>query len=326
MTVHIKNLKRSLIIALLLSLSAWSSVECQQVAQELKITMPPHVGREYVRTRLETQRYIAQLEKIELPPEMIRELAGNSAQARNSFRGNLAHIYDAFAYPSQMPLEQNIFAHILFNSQHPRTQKPATERVLSLGVGSGFDIEASYKLLGPNTQYVGVDFSENLLGYAKERIKKLGLSRRVDLQFGDLLDTPNEEMVFRSVKSDGHRNFDFIYSIGVMGQYFSHEETVRIINNWVKPYLAPQGLFAFVISSEDNHAFPNITFLPGNMTTHPWIRVFENTGINFVGYRELRGSHTRKFLMLFKRNSFGDSQGLKPGWGSKYRQEGARNE
>lgn len=59
------------------------------------------------------------------------------------------------------------------------------ERALDLGCGTGDMAIAIARRSPPDTQVVGVDFSEGMLAVGREKLRRLGLSERIQLQQGD---------------------------------------------------------------------------------------------------------------------------------------------
>lgn len=59
------------------------------------------------------------------------------------------------------------------------------ERALDLGCGTGDMAIAVARRSPPDSQIVGVDFSEGMLAVGREKIQRLGLSERIELKQGD---------------------------------------------------------------------------------------------------------------------------------------------
>jgi demethylmenaquinone methyltransferase/2-methoxy-6-polyprenyl-1,4-benzoquinol methylase len=68
--------------------------------------------------------------------------------------------------------------------------------VLEVGFGTGQTLIASALKVGNEGQVYGIDLSSKMLEKTRKRVKKLALTKRVDLQLGDARQLPYKENVF----------------------------------------------------------------------------------------------------------------------------------
>ncbi|UCH02436.1 MAG: class I SAM-dependent methyltransferase [Candidatus Bathyarchaeota archaeon] len=68
--------------------------------------------------------------------------------------------------------------------------------VLEVGFGTGQTLIASALKVGNEGQVYGIDLSPRMLEKTRKRVKKLALTKRVDLQLGDARQLPYKENVF----------------------------------------------------------------------------------------------------------------------------------
>ena len=73
------------------------------------------------------------------------------------------------------------------------------EKVLEIGFGTGHCILSLARSVGDTGKTYGLDLSEDMLMITVLRIKKAGLSEKVDLQCGDALNLPYPELYFDAV-------------------------------------------------------------------------------------------------------------------------------
>lgn len=75
------------------------------------------------------------------------------------------------------------------------------ERALDLGCGTGDMAIAIVRNSPPDARVVGVDFSEGMLAVGREKLRRLGLSERVELRQGDGLHLDIADGAFDAVSS-----------------------------------------------------------------------------------------------------------------------------
>ena len=75
------------------------------------------------------------------------------------------------------------------------------ERVLEIGFGTGYCIEALAQSVGSSGKLFGVDLSQGMFEVAQERLNKAGLSGRVALNCGDAIELPYEDDFFDAIYS-----------------------------------------------------------------------------------------------------------------------------
>jgi len=73
------------------------------------------------------------------------------------------------------------------------------EKVLEIGFGTGHCILSLARSVGDTGKTYGLDIAEGMLKITTSRIKKAGLSGKVDLQCGDALNLPYPEFYFDAV-------------------------------------------------------------------------------------------------------------------------------
>ncbi len=73
------------------------------------------------------------------------------------------------------------------------------ETVLEVGVGTGYSLKEIAKSSGENGQAYGLDITPEMLEITRKRLKKAGLSQRVELCEGDARSMPYEDGKFDAV-------------------------------------------------------------------------------------------------------------------------------
>jgi len=73
------------------------------------------------------------------------------------------------------------------------------ERVLEIGFGTGHAILALAQWVGESGKVYGLDISEGMLNVTQKRVRRAGLSSRVDLRRGDATQLPFETGLFDAV-------------------------------------------------------------------------------------------------------------------------------
>ncbi|GAB4277466.1 MAG: class I SAM-dependent methyltransferase [Candidatus Promineifilaceae bacterium] len=73
------------------------------------------------------------------------------------------------------------------------------ERILEIGYGTGHCVLSLAKAVGETGYAAGIDISEGMYAITTERLRKAGLLDRVDLQVGDALHLPFEDVSFDGV-------------------------------------------------------------------------------------------------------------------------------
>jgi demethylmenaquinone methyltransferase / 2-methoxy-6-polyprenyl-1,4-benzoquinol methylase len=178
-----------------------------------------------------------------------------------------------------------------------RKENPKT--ILDVATGTAdFAIE-SIKIINPS-KVVGVDISEGMLSYGKEKIKKLNLQGTVELQYGDSENLPFENNTFDAVTvSYGVRNFENL------------EKGLKSIFNVLKPggsclILEFSKPSAFPVKQFYNFYFKNILPLVGKIISKDksaYTYLFESVqafpdGKNFIDIFESVGFKQTKWVPL----------------------------
>jgi demethylmenaquinone methyltransferase / 2-methoxy-6-polyprenyl-1,4-benzoquinol methylase len=180
----------------------------------------------------------------------------------------------------------------LLKKENPKT-------ILDVATGTGdFAIE-SIKIINP-LKVVGVDISEGMLSYGKEKIKKLNLEAIIDLRYGDSENLPFENNTFDAVTvSYGVRNFENL------------EKGLRSIYNVLKPggsclVLEFSKPTTFPVKQFYNFYFKNILPLIGKLVSKDksaYTYLFESVqafpdGNNFIDIFESVGFKQTKWVPL----------------------------
>jgi demethylmenaquinone methyltransferase/2-methoxy-6-polyprenyl-1,4-benzoquinol methylase len=93
------------------------------------------------------------------------------------------------------------------------------EIILDVATGTGdFTIEAN-KRLKKATKITGVDISEGMMKFGREKLKKLGLDKKIELKLGDSENLPFDDNMFDAITVGfGVRNFETLEK-GMAGMY-----------------------------------------------------------------------------------------------------------
>jgi SAM-dependent methyltransferase len=149
-------------------------------------------------------------------------------RARKVFSGKYAK-----QYPLNVPPGET---HQVYRDNIRSTclQSPFKIAVLELGCGSG----RYFRFLSNVEKVVGIDISEDMLEIARENLKSIpGLEPVTSLVQSDI----------ESFRSD--EKFDFIYSIGTLGEYCAFDEKIL---GQILTYLKPGGFFFFTLVDSES--------------------------------------------------------------------------
>lgn len=233
------------------------------------------------------------------PEELTRLLAGGTEEAAAKYvRSEIASQYDFYYFIHQFKRILKVWGQILFPSNKPAR---VPKSILSLGVGTGIDIEALAAFIPiKKVKVVGVDFSEPMIEKAKEKKREKGWSD-VHLVQADLRQAPDFTRLLGTLEK---QMFDVIVSFTCVGQYFSHEQTVEIIRDWIAPHLNEGGALGFAIPSIDEH-FSGKVFSAETLGQHPWVLELAKYGIELQTYVPVQGATQIKYFLVFERKSLG---------------------
>lgn len=181
-------------------------------------------------------------------------------------------------------------------SQLPRSAKA---HYLDVATGTG-DIALEIVRRIPGSKVEGVDFSEGMLQFGKEKVLAAGLSERVAVRFGDATDLPFKDGTFDgSIIAFGIRNVqDYKKGISEMGRVVKKGGRVVILefttvqNRFIKPfyrfYISKVLPFIGGVISGKMGAYK---YLPQSMLAFPspeeLKRTMEDTGLEDVRYYKL---------------------------------------
>ncbi len=171
-----------------------------------------------------------------------------------------------------------------------RAEKP--QLILDIATGTGDLAVEAVKQLKPK-KVIGVDISEGMLSFGREKMKKLGLEDKIELQMGDSEKLQFENNTFDAViVSFGVRNFENLEkgltdmcrvtkSGGTcMVMEFSNPKTpvIKQLYNFYNATILP---FIGRLVSKDSSAY---SYLPESVKAFPegenFLRVFEKAGFS----------------------------------------------
>jgi len=171
-----------------------------------------------------------------------------------------------------------------------RAEKP--QLILDIATGTGDLAVEAVKQLKPE-KVIGVDISEGMLSFGREKMKKLGLENKIELQMGDSEKLQFENNTFDAViVSFGVRNFENLEkgltnmcrvtkSGGTcMVMEFSNPKTpiIKQLYNFYNATILP---FIGRLVSKDSSAY---SYLPESVKAFPegenFLRVFEKAGFS----------------------------------------------
>ncbi|QCR23302.1 bifunctional demethylmenaquinone methyltransferase/2-methoxy-6-polyprenyl-1,4-benzoquinol methylase UbiE [Pontibacter sp. SGAir0037] len=147
---------------------------------------------------------------------------------------------------------------------------------------------------------VGVDISEGMLAVGREKLKKKGLSHKIELRYGDSEKLPFEDNTFDAITvAFGVRNFENLSKgLAEMNRVLKPGGTAVVLE-FSKPKAFPmKQLYHFYfknilpvvgrIVSKDNAAY---TYLPESVQAFPdgkdFISIFENVGFKSTKWHSL---------------------------------------
>ncbi len=171
-----------------------------------------------------------------------------------------------------------------------RAEKP--QLILDIATGTGDLAVEAVKQLKPE-KVIGVDISEGMLSFGREKMKKLGLENKIELQMGDSEKLQFENNTFDAViVSFGVRNFENLEKgltdmcrVTKSGgtcvvMEFSNPKTpvIKQLYNFYNATILP---FIGRLVSKDSSAY---SYLPESVKAFPegenFLRVFEKAGFS----------------------------------------------
>lgn len=171
--------------------------------------------------------------------------------------------------------------------------------MLDVATGTGdFAIEAN-KRLNPE-KIIGVDISEGMMKFGREKLKKLDLDSKIELHLGDSENLPFKDGTFDAITVGfGVRNFETLEK-GMAGMFrvlkpggmlvileFSKPRKfpIKQFYNFYFHYLTP---FIGKIFSKDNRAY---TYLPESVDAFPdgenFLNIMKKTGFSATSWQPL---------------------------------------
>ncbi len=96
-------------------------------------------------------------------------------------------------------LLEGIWERIAIEAGLARLAVKKGEKVLEIGFGTGHGVAALAHSVGEHGKVCGIDISSQMLNIALERVKKTGLSNRVELVLGDAMNLPYEGHSFDAI-------------------------------------------------------------------------------------------------------------------------------
>jgi demethylmenaquinone methyltransferase/2-methoxy-6-polyprenyl-1,4-benzoquinol methylase len=175
----------------------------------------------------------------------------------------------------------------------------APKNVLDVATGTGdFAIEAN-KRLNPD-KITGVDISEGMMKYGREKLKKLRLGHKIELLIGDSENLPFADNTFDAITVGfGVRNFENLEK-GMAGMFrVLKPGGMLVVLEFSRPRKFPiKQLFTFYfnritpligkIFSKDNRAY---TYLPESVNAFPdgeqFIAIMKKTGFSDCSWQPL---------------------------------------
>lgn len=180
----------------------------------------------------------------------------------------------------------------LLQPSHPKM-------ILDVATGTGdFAIEAN-KRLSPD-KVIGVDISEGMMKFGREKLKQLGLDKKIELQLGDSENLPFADNTFDAITVGfGVRNFENL-SKGLAGMYrVLKPGGTLVVLEFSRPRKFPvKQLYNFYFHrimptigrmfSKDARAY---TYLPESVDAFPdgenFVALMKKTGFSNVSWQPL---------------------------------------
>jgi demethylmenaquinone methyltransferase/2-methoxy-6-polyprenyl-1,4-benzoquinol methylase len=122
------------------------------------------------------------------PREMLRVLRSKE-QAKESY-DKISRFYDFFAGAFERKYADRALAQLNVKDG---------EVILEIGFGTGFCLEQIAEQVGETGKAYGIDISSGMLELTKRRLRKAGLSPRVELCCNDAVELPYEDAKFNAV-------------------------------------------------------------------------------------------------------------------------------
>lgn len=171
-------------------------------------------------------------------------------------------------------------------------KKDSPKLVLDVATGTGDLAIAVQKGIG--AEVVGLDLSQQMLNVGIEKIKKVSLTEKIDMQKGDAENLPFEDNKFDAVcVAFGVRNFENLEKgLSEIRRVVKNDASVYILEfSKVEGVLAPLYMFYFKyilpqigrLVSKDSRAY---TYLPDSVNVFPYGEKMKSI-LEAVGYRKV---------------------------------------